>query len=88
MRAQTVLYDLFFNYYGVDWVVFVLIVIHLWMLGNQYKTAFLLGAFASCFGLILGLLINSLASVLMNVVFFFMHLRAFSKWSSEFTNRH
>ncbi len=71
---------LFFNYYGIDWVIFALVVTHLWMLGNQWRNAFLLGAIASCFGLVLGLLINSLASVLMNIAFCFMHIRAYNKW--------
>jgi hypothetical protein len=69
------------KYYGVDWAVFVLIVLHLWLLGNRNRFAFILGALGTCFGFAFGILIGSLASVLMNVVFFTMHVRAFFKWA-------
>lgn len=73
--------DILLKYYGVDWALFALIVVHLWMLGNKWKWAFIFGFWACCFGLIFGILVGSIASMIMNVVFALMHLRAYWKWS-------
>jgi hypothetical protein len=81
--AEEQMTGILFKYYGVDWVLFALIVIHLWMLGNKWKWAFLVGFSACLFGLTFGILVGSLASIIMNIVFAFMHLRAFWKWSRK-----
>lgn len=71
-----------FKYYGVDWIVFILVVCHLWLLGEKRKLAFVFGAMAAIFGLLFGFLISSVATVIMNVVFFGMHIRGYFKWMS------
>lgn len=71
------------KYYGIDWLVFLFIVIHLWMLGNKWRTAFIFGMIGSGFGVILGLLISSVALVIMNISFALMHFRAYAKWSND-----
>ena len=68
------------RYYGVDWAVFVLIVTHLWLLGNKKRYAFLFGMAASSFGMCLGYMIESVACVIMNATFIFMHARAYVRW--------
>ena len=70
----------FFKYYGVDWILFALIVAQLWALGNKWRIGFLIGIAACGFGITLGIMIGSIASFLMNIVFAMMHLRAFLKW--------
>lgn len=70
------------NYYGVDWLLFLLIVTHLWLLGNQRRSAFLVGIAATICGVVFGYLIGSFATILMNIVFTFMHIRAYMKWKS------
>jgi len=69
-----------FRYYAVDWLLFVLVTLHLWMLGNHYKAAFLVGMAAAVTGFIFGLLTGSVATLVMNVVFFGLHLRAYVRW--------
>jgi hypothetical protein len=70
-----------FKYYGLDWAIFVLVVCHLWFLGEKRRFAFLFGALAAVFGVVFGCLIDSIATVIMNIVFFGMHLMAYFKWT-------
>ncbi len=72
--------EMFTNFYGVDWLLFVLVVIHLWMLGHKMRTGFLVGMAAASTGFALGLIIMSAATIMMNVVFLFMHLTAYLRW--------
>lgn len=69
------------RYNGIDWLLAGLIILHLWMLGNKTRWAFLVGALASCVGLTFGYMVGSIASILMNSIFIMMHIRAFIKWS-------
>lgn len=69
-----------FKYYGVDWAVFAILVLHLWLLGNRVRAAFLLGMLGSSFGVCLGVMCGSLAIIIMNSVFICMHLRAWLLW--------
>jgi hypothetical protein len=68
------------KYYGVDWAVFVLIVIHLWLLGHRKRSAFIAGMVGTSFGFLFGIMVGSVASVIMNVVFCAMHIRAYMMW--------
>ena len=68
------------KYNGIDWALFALIMIHLWLLGNRKRSAFIFGMLACCVGCTFGIMIESIASTAMNAIFFFMHLRAYIKW--------
>jgi hypothetical protein len=72
-----------FKYYGVDWVIFAFVVIHLWMLGNKKRQAFLFGMGGNLFGILLGYLVESIACIIMNSVFLTMHINAYRKWGSK-----
>lgn len=72
--------EMFTKFYGVDWLLFVLVVIHLWMLGHKMRAGFLMGMAAASTGFVLGLIIDSAGTITMNVVFVFMHLRAYLRW--------
>ena len=69
-----------FNYYGVDWLIFLLIVVHLHLIAERKRSAFLFGALATIFGVAFGIMVDSLASILMNVVFCVLHIKAWIKW--------
>jgi len=69
-----------FNFYGIDWIIFILLSIHIWMLGNRMKAAFILGIVASCFGILFGIIIDSLATSIMNFSFCIMHIKSYIKW--------
>lgn len=72
--------DWLFRFYGVDWVIFILLSVHIWMLGNRMKSAFLMGIAASVFGCIFGLIIESAATLIMNFSFCLMHINSYVKW--------
>ena len=69
-----------FKYYGVDWLLFVLIIIHLWMLGNKRRSAWLVGISICSCSIVFGYLTESLAVILMNVIFVTFHIRNYIKW--------
>jgi hypothetical protein len=71
------------KYYGIDWAIFVLLVCHLWFLGERTRFAFLFGAAAAVCGVFFGHLIDSIAMIAMNVVFCGMHLMAYAKWNKD-----
>ena len=72
-----------FKYYGIDWLLFILVLIHLWLLGNKNKLAFAFGILGCACGVAFGIMIESIASVAMNFTFGLLHLRALVKWSSN-----
>ena len=72
-----------FKYYGIDWLLFILVLIHLWLLGNKNKLAFVFGILGCACGVAFGIMIESIASVAMNFSFGLLHLRALVKWSSN-----
>ena len=72
-----------FKYYGMDWLLFILVLIHLWLLGNKNKLAFVFGILGCACGVAFGIMIESIASVVMNFTFGLLHLRALTKWSSS-----
>ena len=72
-----------FKYYGIDWLLFILVLIHLWLLGNKNKLAFAFGILGCGCGIVFGIMIESIASVAMNFTFGLLHLRALIKWSSD-----
>ena len=74
---------MFLKYYGVDWIIFVLVVIHLWLLGNKKRQAFLFGMSGNLCGILLGFLVESLACVIMNFVFATMNANAYRKWKKN-----
>lgn len=69
------------EYYGVDWLIFVFIAIHLWLLSNRRREAFLFGVLGTICSIILGFLVNSIAVILMNCIFVVMHTKAYLKWT-------
>lgn len=71
------------NYYGVDWILFALVFWHIWLLGNQRRSAFLVGMLATVFGATFGVMSGSLATTVMNITFCFLHWRAYLKWCHE-----
>ena len=73
----------FLKFYGTDWALFFLVTIHIWMLGNHIRSAFIVGMAANVFGFAFGLLSGSIATIIMNVVFCLLNLRAYLKWRAN-----
>jgi hypothetical protein len=73
--------ELIFKYYGIDWAIFLILIFHLWFIGEKRRFAFLFGAAASILGIFFAFLVDSVAMILMNSVFCVMHLIAYAKWN-------
>ena len=69
------------KYYGVDWLIFLLLLFHLWFLGEKRRYAFLFGAAAAVCGIVFGFLVESVGMMCMNTVLCCMHLMAYKKWN-------
>jgi len=72
--------DAFFKFYGTDWALFFFVTIHLWLLGHQKRSAFLFAVMANFCGFSFGLLSGSTATILMNIFFCFLNVRAYFLW--------
>jgi nicotinamide riboside transporter PnuC len=70
-----------FKYYSVDWSIFVVVVIQLWLVGNKNRIGFLFGVTGNSLGVVLGFMVESLACIIMNCVFVTMHVRGYWMWS-------
>ena len=71
------------KYYGIDWAIFLLLVCQIWFLGEKYRFAFLFGVSAAMCGIFFGYLIDSIATIVMNIVCCVMYLMAYYKWDKN-----
>ena len=67
----------------VDWVLFLLILSHMWALGRRKRYGWPLGACAASTGIIIGVMADSIALATMNVFFTGFHIRNYIKWGAE-----
>ena len=72
-----------FKYYGIDWLLFLLVALHIWLLGEQKRSSFLVAMLATICGTIFGMMTGSVATIVMNVTFFFLYLRAYLMWGRQ-----
>jgi hypothetical protein len=70
-----------FEYYGVDWLIFIFTLLQLWLLGEKKRSAWIAGGMIAVTTGALGFMIGSLAIVLMNVVFLYFDIWNYVKWS-------
>ncbi|HIG58669.1 MAG TPA: hypothetical protein EYQ21_04620 [Flavobacteriales bacterium] len=70
-----------FEYYGVDWLIFIFTLLQLWLLGEKKRAAWIAGGMIAVATCALGFMIGSLAIVLMNVVFLYFDIWNYVKWS-------
>lgn len=75
-----------FNYYGVDIVSYTFVLIHLWLLGNKVRSAWIFGIMATVCFTFFGVLCGSPATVIMNIVFTIFHIVNYIKWGKTNEN--
>lgn len=68
------------QYYGVDWLLFVLVLIHMYLLGERRREAWLVGIAVVTCAFVFGILVGSVATMTMNICFCMMHIRNWLKW--------
>ena len=74
-----------FEHYGLDWLGMILSVIAIYFLGNKKRQGFLLMMAGNVAWIGFGCIVNSSATIIMNVVFIGMNIWGFNKWSPAAT---
>jgi hypothetical protein len=69
------------EYYCVDWLIFIFTLLHLWLLGEKKRSAWIAGGLIAMAAGTLGWMIGSFALVLMNIVFLFFDIWNYIKWT-------
>lgn len=70
-------------YSGVDWFAMVVTLIAIYLIGNQSKSGFYLMIIGNLSWIALGMLSQSLAMIIANLLFAVMNVRAIYMWSKE-----
>lgn len=72
--------DATFNYYGVDWLAMVSTFISLYLLGKKNRHGFLFGLLANFSWMTFGVMAQSLANVVANILFTGLNIRGYYNW--------
>lgn len=68
--------DIIFKYYGLDWIIFGIVVCHLYLLKGQHKNiSYICGACAAFLGIGFNFWISSVGGTIANFTFLCLHLR-------------
>jgi hypothetical protein len=70
-------------YYGFDWAAMVLTLLAIYMLGDKQRLGFVVMMAGNVSWVVVGILAESLAMILANLVFGAMNVRGLIKWSRE-----
>ena len=73
----------FFTYNGVDWLAMLLTLVAIYLIGNKARSGFILMIIGNLCWVALGVLSQSAAMIIANVVFAGMNVRAIILWSNE-----
>lgn len=71
------------HYLGIDWLALVLTFLAIWQIGNKNKIGFLIMMAGNSCWIAVGVMTDSLAMILANVIFLLMNARALVKWMKE-----
>lgn len=68
------------NYYGVDWLAMATTFISLYLLGRKNRNGFIFGLVANFSWMTFGIMAQSVANVIANILFAGLNIRGFYKW--------
>ena len=68
-----------FEYFGIDWLGFLLVVVHLVLVAHQIRKGWLFGIGAAATYIVFGIMTNSLATIIMNITLIMIHGFAYFK---------
>lgn len=71
------------NYYGIDWLAMLLTVLAIYLLGNKARYGFVLMTLGNVCWVTMGVLTDSMAMILANLIFLTMNVRGWFKWPPE-----
>lgn len=72
-----------FKFYGLDWLIFLIVVFHIYLIGEGKSVGWILGTIASILSVFLAILCGSFAMVLMNIFYVFMRTWNYFKWKDR-----
>ena len=75
--------DILFKYYGIDWTAMIMTFCFLYYVGEEKRSGFVFGILASISWLIFGILAESIANILANLIFITLNVRGYVKWKSK-----
>lgn len=69
------------QYYGIDWLAMLLTFVAIWLIGDKNKSGFYIMMAGNLCWVILGVLTQSLALIVANLLFLSLNIRAIFNWS-------
>ena len=75
--------EIIFKYHGIDWVAIIMTFLTLYYLGEKRRFGFIFGIVASIAWLIFGVLVDSIANIVANVIFIALNLRGYLNWKEQ-----
>ena len=74
--------ELLFKYHGIDWIAIIMTFLTLYYLGEKRRFGFVFGVLASISWLIFGILVDSIANIVANIIFIALNLRGYLNWQN------
>ena len=75
--------EIIFKYHGIDLIAIIMTFLTLYYLGEKRRFGFVFGIVASISWLIFGILVDSIANIIANVIFIALNLRGYLNWKEQ-----
>jgi len=75
--------EILLKYHGIDWIAIIMTFLTLYYLGEKRRFGFVFGIVASISWLIFGILVDSIANIIANVIFIALNLRGYLNWKEQ-----
>ena len=75
--------EILLKYHGIDWIAIIMTFLTLYYLGEKRRFGFVFGILASIAWLIFGILVDSIANIVANVIFIALNLRGYLNWKEQ-----
>ncbi|MBW2554931.1 MAG: nicotinamide mononucleotide transporter [Deltaproteobacteria bacterium] len=75
--------EILLKYHGIDWIAIIMTFLTLYYLGERRRFGFVFGIVASISWLIFGILVDSIANIIANVIFIALNLRGYLNWKEQ-----
>ncbi len=72
-----------FKFYGVDWLVFIFVLLQVYLLGNYRKSGFIAGIIATIFSLVFSCMTGSIANFTLGLCLLCLHFRGYLQWNQK-----
>lgn len=75
--------EIILKYHGIDWLAMTLTFLTLYYLGEKKRFGFIFGILASISWLTFGVLVDSIANIVANLIFTGLNLRGYVNWKKQ-----